>query len=157
MIDRTARTYRIAAAVGLLLLIQSPGAFLGAEDDKGASTRVARMVSMLQARQGDSFWSLVSRIEEIGKPAIPALKARLAAESGKTRLGCAKALLGLGDSAARKEALVVLGDRAEKSIEKTVAAPSGSPPSAYTARSRTRTRSSAASKASSPPRPIRRS
>ena len=120
MNDRTARTYRLAAAVGLLLLIQSPGAFLEAEDDKGASTRVARMVSMLQARQGDSFWSLGSRIEEIGKPAIPALKARLAAESGKTRLGCAKALLGLGDSAARREALAVLGDLAEKSIEKSV-------------------------------------
>ncbi len=120
MIDRTARTYRIAAAVGLLLLIQSPGAFLQAEDDKGASTRVARMVSMLQKRQGDSFWSLVSRIEELGKPAIPALKSRLAAESEKTRLGCAKALLGLGDSAARREALKTLGDLAEKSKDRDI-------------------------------------
>ncbi|MFP6633448.1 MAG: S41 family peptidase [Planctomycetota bacterium] len=120
MIDRTARTYRIAAAVGLLLLIQSPGAFLQAEDDKGASTRVARMVSMLQKRQGDSFWSLVSRIEELGKPAIPALKSRLAAESEKTRLGCAKALLGLGDSAARREALKTLGDLAEKSKDRNI-------------------------------------
>ena len=120
MIDRTARTYRIAAAVGLLLLIQSPEAFLQAEDDKGASTRVARMVSMLQKRQGDSFWSLVSRIEELGKPAIPALKSRLAAESEKTRLGCAKALLGLGDSAARREALKTLGDLAEKSKDRDI-------------------------------------
>ena len=120
MIDRTARTYRIAAAVGLLLLIQSPGAFLQAEDDTGASTRVARMVSMLQKRQGDSFWSLVSRIEELGKPAIPALKSRLAAESEKTRLGCAKALLGLGDSAARREALKTLGDLAEKSKDRDI-------------------------------------
>ncbi|MCH2579711.1 MAG: S41 family peptidase [Planctomycetes bacterium] len=120
MIDRTAKTYRIAAAVGLLLLIQSPGAFLQAEDDTGASTRVARMVSMLQKRQGDSFWSLVSRIEELGKPAIPALKSRLAAESEKTRLGCAKALLGLGDSAARREALKTLGDLAEKSKDRDI-------------------------------------
>ena len=120
MIDRTARTYRIAVSVGLLLLIQSPGAFLQAEDDKGASTRVARMVSMLQKRQGDSFWSLVSRIEELGKPAIPALKSRLAAESEKTRLGCAKALLGLGDSAARREALNTLGDLAEKSKDRDI-------------------------------------
>ena len=36
MIDRTARTYRVAAAVGLLLLIQSPGAFLQAEDELAA-------------------------------------------------------------------------------------------------------------------------
>ena len=114
MIDRTARTYRLAAAVGLLLLLLPPDAFPKAEDDKAASARVDRMVSMLPARQGDSFWSLVSRIEEIGKPAIPALKARLSSESAKTRLGCAKALLGLGDSTARREALSVLGELAEK-------------------------------------------
>ena len=114
------RTSRLAAGLGLLLLIQLPAGFGLADDAGAAAVRVERLAAMLEDREGDRFWSLVSRIEEIGEAAIPALKARLSSESEKTRLGCAKALLGLGDSAARREALGVLGNLAAKSGEKDI-------------------------------------
>ena len=124
MFDPTDRTYRQATrwivALGLIILLQGPSRPARSQDDAAASARVERMLLLLDKRQGDSFWSLVSRIEELGKPAIPALKSRLAAESEKTRLGCAKALLGLGDSAARREALKTLGDLAEKSKDRDI-------------------------------------
>ncbi len=124
MFDPTDRTYRQATrwivALGLIILLQGPSRLARSQDDAATSARVERMLLLLDKRQGDSFWSLVSRIEELGKPAIPALKSRLAAESEKTRLGCAKALLGLGDSAARREALKTLGDLAEKSKDRDI-------------------------------------
>ena len=114
------RTFRLATGLGLLLLLQLPAGFGLAEDAGDAAARVERLATLLQDREGDRFWSLVSRIEEIGEAAVPALKTRLSAENEKTRLGCAKALLGLGDTAARREALVVLGNLAAKSGGKEV-------------------------------------
>ena len=114
------RTFRLATGLGLLLLLQLPAGFGLAEDAGDAAARVGRLATLLQDREGDRFWSLVSRIEEIGEAAVPALKKQLSAENEKTRLGCAKALLGLGDTAARREALVVLGNLAAKSGGKEV-------------------------------------
>ena len=84
MFDPKERTYRqvirLAAGLGLILLLQAQAPIAVAGTDAAASARVERMVALLEKRQGDSFWSLVSRIEELGKPAIPALKARLSAD-----------------------------------------------------------------------------
>ena len=114
------RTSRLAMGLGLFLLLQLPATFGVAADAGDAAARVERLATMLQEREGDRFWSLVSRIEEIGEAAVPALKARLSADNEKTRLGCAKALLGLGDTNARSEALGVLGNLAAKSGTKEV-------------------------------------
>ena len=109
------RTSRLAMGLGLFLLLQLPATFAVAEDAGDAAARVERLATMLQEREGDRFWSLVSRIEEIGEAAVPALKEKLSVDNEKTRLGCAKALLGLGNTTARREALGVLGNLAAKS------------------------------------------
>ena len=114
------RTSRLAMGLGLFLLLQLPATFAVAEDAGDAAARVERLATMLQEREGDRFWSLVSRIEEIGEAAVPALKAKLSVDNEKTRLGCAKALLGLGNTTARHEALGVLGNLAAKSGETKV-------------------------------------
>jgi len=86
-------------------------AALVAQDGGGeaaASERVAKLAALLPARDGDGFWSIVSRLEGIGQDAAPALTARLDSQNEKTRLGCAKALLALGDARGREKAFATL-------------------------------------------------
>ena len=58
-------------------------------DEAAAKARVSKLVALLENREGDRFWSVVTRLEGLGKPAVPALVAHLSTSSEKTRLACA--------------------------------------------------------------------
>lgn len=79
----------------------------GAEEPKDhpTSTLVEKLTSLLETQEGKRFWVAVSRLEGLGSTAIPSLRAKLSAPGEKTRLGCAKALLEIGDLESRREAL----------------------------------------------------
>jgi len=111
----------VATAVALVLVNASRATF-SAEDlsSDAARQRVDKLVRLLEKKDGDGFWSLVVRIEHLGKSAVPALVARLDSANEKTRLGCAKALLTLGGESARDKATSTLGELAQNAKQRTV-------------------------------------
>ena len=85
-----------------------------------AAGSLDRLVSQLEKKDGEAFWSTVTRLEDVGRPAQDTLREALDAPGEKTRLGCAKALLQVGDARARKAALRVIEELAGASQSKTV-------------------------------------
>ena len=110
-------TWTIAGPVGELWTRPSPQV---ETDDTGTAERVERIVSLLKTRDGERFWSAVSRLEALGTQASVVLRRQLDSDDEKVRLGCAKALLGLSSLPARRAALETLGDLAKTSRDRQV-------------------------------------
>jgi len=82
--------------------------------------RVERIVRLLPDREGDRYWSAVSRLEALGKPAAGALVSRLDSDDDRVRLGCAKALVSVGSVDERDRALDALAELARDAKDRQV-------------------------------------
>src|SRR5262245_11242913 len=71
------------------------------------------LTGQLDARDGAKYWALVSKLEALGKDAVPALRTKLKGSTEKVRLACAKAVVVLGDVEARGEAVGTLEELAQ--------------------------------------------
>jgi carboxyl-terminal processing protease len=86
-------------------------------DETGTSEATSEadvLKSLLEKRDGDAFWLCVQRLESLGPAAASALREGLAAGSEKVRLGCAKALLQVGDISGRNAAIETLAQLSKK-------------------------------------------
>jgi carboxyl-terminal processing protease len=110
---------RIGHPFLLLLLIAAPAVGQPVASEQAAAL-VDRIVPLLERSNGDAFWMHVNRLEGLGKAAVPSLRAQLSAAGEKARLGCAKALLHLGDLEARREALQALSALARKGTSQEI-------------------------------------
>lgn len=101
----------------LACALVAPTLPLAAEDETPAEL-VEKICAQLEQREGTRYWSLVTRLEGLGKDAVPALLAKLKQSSEKIELACAKAVLALGDVEARGQAIEALEALAQSQAEK---------------------------------------
>src|SRR5580765_5901400 len=73
--------------------------------DADLSKAAGAMVSRLDALPFSSLWDSVTKLEGLGKDAVPAIQRAARTAGEKARLGAAKAILTLGGESSRKEAL----------------------------------------------------
>ena len=69
---------------------------------------VRSLVARMENQTLPEIWRSVDRLVSIGKNAVPVLREQMARTGDRPRLGCARALLRLGDLETREEALGVL-------------------------------------------------
>jgi len=118
--SRAARLVLSVAAVGVVIALL-PGLVRivrAQASDRSIDDQVARIVSRMERRDAGAIWSDVRRLRELGDPAVPVLRARLeTSPSPIARLGCASALLDLGDATrAVDELLSLMWNAPERSI-----------------------------------------
>jgi len=69
---------------------------------------VKRLLERMKEQQVSHMWSSVRRLEELGKDVIPTLEEKLGSGNERVKLGCAKALIHLGDLETRENAIAEL-------------------------------------------------
>lgn len=81
---------------------------------------VKQLIKRMEEQSVEHMWSSVRRLEALGTEIIPTLEKHLSSRNDKVRLGCAKALIHLGDLEKRETAVEVLVQTIQKTRDKHV-------------------------------------
>lgn len=87
----------LTVAIGVMTLSATISA-QSRDSQKSVSERVARIISRMERRDVDSIWNDVRSLEALGDSAVPVIREAIADANPLGRLGCAGALLRLGQA-----------------------------------------------------------
>jgi thioredoxin-like negative regulator of GroEL len=103
------RVRRTLLFVALALLLVPAAIFASAAEEP--QVQVERIVRAMERQSLPEVWALAFELESLGEKAVPSIKIVQATSTEAGKLGCAKALLALGEPAEAAEALKgVMGD-----------------------------------------------